>query len=955
MTDFAKQVRDALAAHYTVLRELGSGGMSTVYLAQDLKHGRQVAVKVVRPEFAGVLGGGRFVREIQIASKLSHPHIVPVFDSGQAGNLLYYTMPYVEGESLRSRLNRERRLPADESLRIAREIAAAVNYAHRQGVIHRDIKPENVLLSDGEAVVADFGIARAISLAGGAKLTASGFPLGTLGYMSPEQAAGSRELDARTDIYSLGCVLYEMIVGKPPERWLDTESVATGRVSGTSVEERIQLDSLPHAMEQVLVKALAQNPADRFASAEEFAAALAQPSLSVERRARSSRLWIGAFAALLMFIVVGALILRSGGRSDVDPNLLAVAPFDVLDPDFDYWGEGMVDMLSASLDGAGPLKTVPPTVAVKRWEGRADQTSAATFGDGVHAGLVVYGRLLRAGADSARALATLYDVSARRVLAEFDLRDRADRLDRLADSLAVGVMTDLGTTRTLGIWRLASFGSSSPAALKAFLQGEQHYRRFVLDSAATYYQRAIQLDSTFALAHARWSDAVGWELYEVPGRISALLKAGALNRGLARRESLLVVSDSIWGALSSFTGDSNGWSALQRLLPTLQAAVLQYPLDPHIWFKLGEARYHWGPYLGIPDGQALHAFRRAVELDSAFVPAYKHLVELTLLNEGSAQGERVLEAYLARTDSGVMADAARLTHALLDEERAARPETQLLLDSLPAPALYQSWFDLKWWPDSAEVAVCVAEAFATTVGSGGGRVPLATSLAYRGHLTAAYELVGTGAPPLYASLARLGGVPRDSAAVVFEAWLGECDLWGLFHAMRWWMQQGDVSALERATVCWESLVEEARPEEKRRLELAALSARANLALVRGDTTTALRLLGEIPDWPQCYFCYYERLTLAEVLAALGRDIEAADLLGRIPFERTFAPASEAVITALQLGRSQERLGNRDEAIRAFSFVVDAWREADPVLQPLVQEARDALTRLAGEPRVSGGL
>ena len=956
MLDFVERVRAALGQHYAILRELGKGGMSTVYLAQDLKHGRQVAVKVVRPELAGVLGGSRFVQEIQISSRLTHPHVVPVYDSGQVGDLLYYTMPYVEGESLRAKLNREKSLPLDESLRIAREIASALNYAHRQGVIHRDIKPENVLLSDGEAVVSDFGIARAISLAGGPSVTASGFPLGTLGYMSPEQAAGSRDLDGRTDIYSLGCVLYEMVVGKLPERWIDQESLRTGRISGGSVEERLQLDSLPKPIEHILVKALAQNPADRFASAAELGDALKAPSQgptasSTSRSARRSP-WVVAIAVAfaLAAVVSATMLLRPTGDPDLDPNLLAVAPFSVLDPELEYWSEGMVDMLSASLDGAGSLTTVPPTASIQRWHGRADPTSADEFGGDLGAGLVVYGRLIGAGVDSTRVLAALYDVASHSVLTEFDVRDRSDRVDRLADSLAVQVMTDLTRTRTLGAWRLASLGSSSPAALKAFLQGEQRYRRFDIDSAVVLYERAVELDSSFALAHSRRADAAGWGLYGDPNRIRSLIRAGDLNHGLARRESLLLASDSIWGALDTFTGDSVGWVQLNRLLPTLQVAVRGYPSDPHVWFKYGEALYHWGPYLGVQDEAALEAFERAVELDSAFIPAYKHLIELALLVDGRERGEQVVDAYLEHAGPGRFTAAARATRALLDPEQASRPETDGLLDSLSAGTIYQVWFDLKWWPDSSETAVRVARAWVNKADTGGARVTLATSLAYRGRVNEAYRLAGADYPALFASLARLGAVPEDTAAAVMGSWLDNCRPGGLLHAQRWWMQRGDGNSLRRAAVCLDSVAVVAPERFRRRLQLGAHSARANLTLVQGDTVVALRMLQEIPDWPYCYSCYYERLTLAELLAALGRYQEAADLLDRIPFERTWAPASEAIITQLQLGRMHERLGNREEAVKAYSFVADAWRNADPVLEPLVRETREALLRLATEPR-----
>ncbi len=251
--------------------------MATVYLAEDLKHHRKVAVKVMRPEFAATLGATRFLREIEMAAGLTHPHILPVHDSGETGGFLYYVMPYADGESLRRRLLRERRLPPEDALQIVREVANALDYAHRQGLVHRDIKPENILLPEGNAVVADFGIARAITAAGGDTLTQAGMAVGTPLYMSPEQAIGIGTLDGRADIYSLGRVCYEMLVGELPEQWLEQPAVSRGRFTEASTEHRRQLDALPEKVERVLVTALALQPGDRFATAAEFARALGSP------------------------------------------------------------------------------------------------------------------------------------------------------------------------------------------------------------------------------------------------------------------------------------------------------------------------------------------------------------------------------------------------------------------------------------------------------------------------------------------------------------------------------------------------------------------------------------------------------------------------------------------------------------------------------------------------------
>jgi len=216
MVDQLARLQTALTGRYTIERELGRGGMAIVYLAQDLKHRRSVAIKVLHPELAAAVGTDRFLREIEIAASLTHPHIVPLHDSGEADSFAYYVMPYVEGESLRERLSRETQLPLDGAVQIAREVADALAYAHSHDVVHRDIKPENILLEAGHAVVSDFGIARAISAAGGEKLTATGLAVGTPAYMSPEQLAGGEHVDGRTDVYSLGCVLYEMLAGSRP-------------------------------------------------------------------------------------------------------------------------------------------------------------------------------------------------------------------------------------------------------------------------------------------------------------------------------------------------------------------------------------------------------------------------------------------------------------------------------------------------------------------------------------------------------------------------------------------------------------------------------------------------------------------------------------------------------------------------------------------------------------------
>ena len=289
MTDTLTRLTAAIADKYTIERELGQGGMATVYLAQDLRHQRKVAVKVVHPELAAVLGAERFLSEIHVTAALQHPHILPLFDSGQADGQLYYVMPFVDGESLRDRLHRERQLPIDEAVRLAREVASALDYAHRKGVIHRDIKPENILLHDGQAVVADFGIALAVTNAGGGRMTQTGLSLGTPQYMSPEQATGERDIDARSDVYSLAAVTYEMLTGQAPFTGPTAQAIVAKVITTDPVGLVAQRKLIPDYVEAAVLTALEKMPADRFATAAEFSRALADSSVQGTKTAHRAR------------------------------------------------------------------------------------------------------------------------------------------------------------------------------------------------------------------------------------------------------------------------------------------------------------------------------------------------------------------------------------------------------------------------------------------------------------------------------------------------------------------------------------------------------------------------------------------------------------------------------------------------------------------------------------------
>ncbi len=372
MTELLDRLQLALAERYRFDHEIGAGGMATVYLAHDVRHDRQVALKVLRPELAAVIGAERFLAEIKLTANLQHPHILPLFDSGEADSYLFYVMPYVQGESLRDRLTREKQLPVDEAVRLACEVASALDYAHRHGVIHRDIKPENILLHDGRALVADFGIALAASKAGGARMTETGMSLGTPHYMSPEQAMGEREITARSDVYALGAVLYECLTGDPPFTGSTAQAVVARVVTETPRPMLPQRHTIPAHVEAAVLRALEKLPADRFATAAQLADALSDGSAALVRRTepgsrptsvaprdrKRAAVVGGAMLLLIVAVAGGSYRLGRGLAAPVpaarfaltippDQRLTSVDPLAALSP--------AGDLLAYSAEGEGGI------------------------------------------------------------------------------------------------------------------------------------------------------------------------------------------------------------------------------------------------------------------------------------------------------------------------------------------------------------------------------------------------------------------------------------------------------------------------------------------------------------------------------------------------------------------------------------------------------------------------
>jgi len=378
VTNPIAELNAALPDHYVIDRELGRGGMALVYLARDTRHERFVALKTLRPEIAIALGRERFLREIKLAARLQHPNILPVYDSGDAGGTLYYVMPFVEGESLRDRLDREPQLPIDDALQIAREVAEALAYAHDHDVVHRDIKPENIMMSGGHAIVTDFGIARAVSAAGGDKLTQTGLAIGTPAYMPPEQASGSGHVDRRSDIYSLACVLYETLAGQPPFTGPTAHAIMARHSLDAVPRLKIVRDAIPDDLEVVIERALEKVPADRYQTSGEFAKALTTASTghvsritAARRPPRMSRVWRGpipaALGVVLIAIIAWVLFGRRGNagalRSDLgglDRNRVAVLYFndESRDRSLGYLADGLTEALIDQLHGIRALDVV---------------------------------------------------------------------------------------------------------------------------------------------------------------------------------------------------------------------------------------------------------------------------------------------------------------------------------------------------------------------------------------------------------------------------------------------------------------------------------------------------------------------------------------------------------------------------------------------------------------------
>jgi eukaryotic-like serine/threonine-protein kinase len=644
----------ALAERYRIGRQpdgslslLGRGGTATVYLAHDLRHDRPVAVKVVHQELAESVGSDRFLREIRIVAKLSHPHILPLFDSGEVPpdrsegvSLLYYVMPYVAGESLRHRLAREGRMPVAAAIRIAREVALALDYAHRQGVIHRDIKPENILIEDDQAIVADFGVATAVEAAGSDRLTHSGLAVGTPAYMSPEQAGGSA-LDGRSDVYSLGCVLYEMLGGEPPFVGPTPRSVMAQQVVAPPRPLRALRSEVPDSVERVLAKALAKEPADRFSTAAEFTEALeaagsaARPQAGGQRRA-AALLSVGAIAAMALLFGLG---LGDRREKPIETPSIAVLPFQNLGSAEDgYFSDGITEEITSRLAMIPRLGVISRTSA-DQYRGTAK--SLKQVGRELGADYILEGsvRWEKSSGEASRVRVTpqLIRVSDDRHLWAGRYDETLEEVflvqSRIAEQVAGAL--DLALQRPEQE-ALAAKPTDNLRAYDFYLRGNDYLGRVgdpdALRSAEEMYVKATELDPAFALAFARLARAHIWQFHFSDRTGARLAKArSAVDSALRLQPGLPEAHLALgqihyWGALD--------YAAALREFRTAHAGD---PGNGDISWARGLVERRLGQW-----DQAIADLRRAVDLDPRSVVKSLDLFEVHLRRRDYGEAERYL-------------------------------------------------------------------------------------------------------------------------------------------------------------------------------------------------------------------------------------------------------------------------------------------------------------------------
>ena len=1005
MHDVLDELRASFAGQYEIERELAGGGMSRLFLATERVLGRQVVIKVLPPELTSAVGAARFRRETEVTARLQHPNILPILSAGAHGNVLYYVMPFVAGESLRARMAREGAFAIPDALRVLIEVADALACAHEAGVIHRDIKPENVLLQSGHALLADFGVAAALSGDGSKvsgeqqKLTRTGTSPGTIGYMAPEQLAGDTEVDARADVYSVGVVAYELLAGRRLFEADNAQAMLVAHLVDDPEPLEVVRFDCPGHISRVIERALAKKPEERWQTAAELRDAL-QRSLAavlsaeggVERdplgrrmkvavkRLRSSMTtrrvtapqgiarysprtrWLAAAVLLIVFgSVAGILVARTRSADPGETVSIAIAPFQIvradLDPELELWRQGIVDVLASTLHGAGALRTVSPRVSLARAADRnLTRRDAAGFGRALRARYALVGQLVASGDRAVSIKALLVETSRDSVVLEYEERLP---IRQAVDSLSFAVVERLGELHRIGASRgMTSLSTTSALALREFLRGEQYYRQTAWDSAFSSYSRSVEADSLFALPLRRMALVREWQIKGDDSTAALLaLRAGRVMSRLSPRDSLLVTADSIAAALNVFRrkGSAVDWTLRRRLFETLNRAAADYPDDPEVWYTLGEARFHhgFGSVAGVTERETLNAFDRAIQLDSAFAPAYVHAVTLALTLDGAAAGRRYSVPYLGMQPTDRHAGSLRVIDKLIGSE-LTNAEAAALLDSTSTEVLQAVQWAVLRWPDPAHTGHRVLRAMERRLRQDDPnfdsqmrelRIAMTNSLAYRGRFSEAYAFLGDRRWRLFSELAYLGGIPPSHADSSLRAWLSDGPD-AVYPALSWWAERRDTSALRMFQDAAARAVTRAGagPDalaSRRRASYQLDGAMAYRALARADTLEATRRFSMLSD-TLCEKCYADRLTLARLLASQRRFQEAAVVLEE-RFYATITPLE--ILFDLERGRVAASLRRPSEARASYERVISAWGNGERAAQRYVAQARAGLASL----------
>ena len=949
VTQLQDQLSAALAGRYALEGELGRGGMATVYRARDLRHGRLVALKVLHPELAAALGPERFLREIRTTARLQHPHILPVLDSGEAGSHLWYTMPYVQGESLRDRLRRELQLPVETAVDLARQVALALDYAHREGVVHRDIKPGNILLSDGQALVADFGVAKALD-ADGQPLTESGLALGTPQYMSPEQASGG-PVDARTDVYALACVLYEMLAGEPPFTGGTPQAMIAKRILEPVPRVRTLRDTVPDPLEQVITRALARSPADRFQSAGDFARALALPTgpaatAGLNRRRGTA----GAVLASLGLVAAtaGYTLLHNDGPGSKETLLatgvlrererLILTEFGTRQVDSGLGGV-LTEALRIDLAQSPAVSLVSPAQVIEvlgRMQrpatSRLDPALALEVArrEGIKA--VIIGEVAKAGSQ--------YLLSAQLISAKDGEVLTADRttatdsttliaaVDRLSKNLRARIGESLKSIdRDPPLERVTTASLPALRHYTAAVRAADHEANW--EKALTLLEEAIALDSGFAMAYRTLG------MYAVnlgrPDRVAQSYDAAMqrLDR-LTERERYLTLGDY--------------YSLVKPDLPKAAAAyeaILEdHPDEREALNNLGNVNAGSGLF-----SRAESLYRRAIAVDSSYVAPYNNLILVQIALKEWQQGQTTFEA--ASRHLPGLAWVIEMGIQLAEQSgdyRMAKARAQTLL---------QRFGEDPYWRAEANRHLGIFEAAAGRFRNAERYVRSAMTARLEGS-RAASHVPGAGAPRyfddaiLLASLAALGG-GQDRGRRELERALDRYPLDSVRPVDRPYLKLAsalaDAGRVDRAR----ALVAEYERVFDRRWYHGS-SAELNLSL--GHIALAER------HWPEAIarFQAAEReeralpsLGLAELARAydLSGQLDSATALYERYLDTPDVLRSGSGNDGLELGRTYRRLGQlyegRGDKIRAGEYYgrfARLWKDCDPELRWQVAEATE---------------